>query len=171
MKKDKFKKFKKIVDTANKEVEKKSKKEIEEGILDDTFSIPEKGGSPMGNGEIYVANTQDKIARQSSNATQRSSILASPGLFLGLYEDSIIGKDDYADGDLIDDTHFDNDDLVSSIENIVKIVNDDPKKLKNIYNVFVQLINNLDIEELPQEVRHKLCKKIIRKNSRLIDNG
>jgi hypothetical protein len=171
MKKDKFKKFKKIVDTANKEVEKKSKKEIEEGILDDTFSIPKKGGFPMGNGEIHVANTQDKIARQSSNATQRSSILAPSGFFLSLYEDSILSKDGDSDGDLIDDTHFENDDLVSSIENIVKIVNDDPKKLKNMYNVFVQLINNLDIEELPQEVRHKLCKKIIRKNSRLIDNG
>jgi hypothetical protein len=168
MKKDKFKKFKKIVDTANKEVEKKSKKEIEEGILDDTFSIPEKGGFPMGNGETHVVHTTDKIARQSSK--QRLPYAPS-GFFLGLYEDSIIGKDDYSDGDLIDDTHFDNDDLVSSIENIVKIVNDDPKKLKNIYNVFVQLINNLDIEELPQEVRHKLCKKIIRKNSRLIDNG
>lgn len=169
MKKDKYKKFKKIVDTANKEVEKKSKKEIEEGILDDTFSIPKKGGSPMGNSETSAEHTTDKYAKQSTNLIQRTSL--SPGFFLGLYEDSIIGKDDYSDGDLIDDTHFDNDDLVSSIENIVKIVNDEPKKLKNMYNVFVQLINNLDIEELPQEVRHKLCKKIIRKNSRLIDNG
>ena len=29
---------------------------------------------------------------------------------------------------------------------------------------------NLNIEELPQEARHKLCKKIMRKNSRLIDS-
>ena len=151
------------------------KKIEEEGILDDTFSIPDKKGDPMGNGEIYVANTQDRIARQTTNATQRSSILAPPGLFLGIVsEDSIFGKDDdlhgELDGDLIDDTHFDNDDLVSSIENIVKIINTEPKKLKNIYNLFVQLINNLQIDELPFEARQKLCKKIIRKDSRLIDN-
>jgi hypothetical protein len=168
MKKDKIQK---IVDTANKEVEKKSKKEIEEGILDDTFSIPEKGDSPMGNGEIYVANTSDRIARQSANATQRSSILAPPGLFLGIVsEDSILDKSSDLDGDLVDDTHFENDDLVSSIENIVKLIPEEPKKLKAIFNLFSELIKNINVEELPQEVRHKLCKKIMNKNSRLINN-
>ena len=39
-----------------------------------------------------------------------------------------------------------------------------------MYNVFCELIKNLNIEELPQEARHKLCKKIMNKNSRLIDN-
>jgi hypothetical protein len=168
MKKDKLKR---IAELANKEVEKKSKKEIEEGILDDTFSIPEIGDSPMGNGEIYVVSTSDRIARQTANATQRSSILAPPGLFLGIVsEDSILSKDGDSDGDLIDDTHFENDDLVSSIENIVKLIPEEPKMLKAMYNVFSELISNLNIEELPEEARHKLCKKIMRKNSRLINN-
>jgi hypothetical protein len=168
MKKDKIQK---IVDTANKEVEKKSKKEIEEGILDDTFSIPEIGDSPMGNSEIYVVSTSDRIARQSANATQRSSILAPPGLFLGIVsEDSILDKSSDLDGDLVDDTHFENDDLVSSIENIVKLIPEEPKKLKAIFNLFSELIKNINVEELPQEVRHKLCKKIMNKNSRLINN-
>jgi hypothetical protein len=171
MKKDKFKK---IAELANKQVESKDKKpknEIEEGILDDTFSIPETGDSPMGNGEIYVANTSDRIARQSANATQRSSILAPPGLFLGIVsEDSILDKSIDLDGDLVDDTHFENDDLVSSIENIVKLIPEEPKKLKAIFNLFSELIKNISVEELPQEVRHKLCKKIMNKNSRLINN-
>ena len=166
MKKDKLKK---IVDIANKQV--KPKKEIEEGILDNTFSIPELSDEPRGNGEIFVINTQDKIARQTANATQRSSILAPPGLFLGIVsEDSILSKDDDLDGDLIDDTHFENDDLVSSIENIVKLIPEEPKKLKAIFNLFSELIKNIEVEELPQEVKHKLCKKIMNKNSRLINN-
>jgi hypothetical protein len=166
MKKDKLKK---IVDIANKESN--SKKEIEEGILDDTYSIPEIGDSPMGNSEIYVVSTSDRIARQMANATQRSSILAPPGLFLGIVsEDSILSKDDDLNGDLVDDTHFENDDLVSSIENIVKLIPEEPKKLKAIFNLFSELIKNIDIDELPQEVRHKLCKKIMNKNSRLIDS-
>lgn len=160
MKKDKLKK---IVDIAN--------KTVEEGILDDTFSIPELSDEPRGNGEIFVINTQDRTARQTANATQRSSILAPPGLFLGIVsEDSILSKDDDSNGDLIDDTHFENDDLVSSIENIVKLIPEEPKMLKAMYNVFCELISNLNIEELPQEARHKLCKKIMRKNSRLIDS-
>ena len=160
MKKDKLKK---IVDVAN--------KTVEEGILDNTFSIPELSDEPRGNGEIFVINTQDKIARQTANATQRSSILAPPGLFLGIVsEDSILSKDDDLDGDLVDDTHFENDDLVSSIENIVKLIPEEPKKLKAIFNLFSELIKNIDVEELPQEVRHKLCKKIMNKNSRLINN-
>lgn len=171
MEKDKLKKIAKL---ANKEVEKKSKKpkkEIEEGILDDTFSIPEIGDSPMGNAEIFVINTQDRIARQMANATQRSSILAPPGLFLGIVsEDSILSKDDDLNGDLVDDTHFENDDLVSSIENIVKLIPEEPKKLKAIFNLFSELIKNINVEELPQEAKHKLCKKIMNKNSRLIDN-
>ena len=168
MKKDKLKR---IAELANKEVDKKSKKEIEEGILDDTFSIPEIGDSPMGNGEIYVVSTSDRIARQMANATQRSSILAPPGLFLGIVsEDSILSKDDDSNGDLVDDTHFENDDLVSSIENIVKLIPEEPKMLKAIFNLFSELIKNINIEELPQEVKHKLCKKIMNKNSRLIDS-
>jgi hypothetical protein len=171
MKKDKLEK---IVELANKTVESKNKKpkeEIEEGILDDTFSIPEIGDSPMGNAEIYVVSTSDRIARQMANATQRSSILAPPGLFLGIVsEDSILSKDNDLNGDLIDDTHFENDDLVSSIENIVKLIPEEPQKLKAMYNVFCELIKNLNIEELPQEARHKLCKKIMRKDSRLIDS-
>jgi hypothetical protein len=160
MKKDKLKK---IAELAN--------KTVDEGILDDTFSIPKKIDSPMGNGEIYVANTSDRIARQSANSTQRSSILAPPGLFLGIVsEDSILSKDGELNGDLVDDTHFENDDLVSSIENIVKLIPEEPKMLKAMYNVFCELISNLNIEELPQEARHKLCKKIMRKNSRLIDS-
>jgi len=156
-------KLKKIAELAN--------KKVEEGILDDTFSIPEKGDSPMGNAEIHVNNTQDRIARQTANATQRSSILAPPGLFLGIVsEDSILSKGDELNGDLVDDTHFENDDLVSSIENIVKLIPEEPKKLKAIFNLFSELIKNIDVEELPQEVRHKLCKKIMNKNSRLIDN-
>lgn len=166
MKRDKLEK---IVKIANKQA--KSKKEIEEGILDDTFSIPEIGDSPMGNSEIYVVNTQDKIARQTANATQRSSILAPPGLFLGIVsEDSILSKDDDLNGDLVDDTHFENDDLVSSIENIVKLIPEEPKKLKAIFNLFSELIKNVNIEDLPQEAKHKLCKKIMNKNSRLIDS-
>ncbi len=166
MKKDKLKK---IVDIANKQV--KPKKEIEEGILDNTFSIPELSDEPRGNGEIFVINTQDKIARQTANATQRSSILAPPGLFLGIVsEDSILSKDDDLNGDLVDDTHFENDDLVSSIENIVKLIPEEPKKLKAIFNLFSELIKNIEVEELPQEVKHKLCKKIMNKNSRLINN-
>jgi len=168
MKKDKLKK---IVDIANKKVESKSKKEIEEGILDNTFNIPKVSDEPRGNGEIYVVNTQDKIARQTANATQRSSILAPPGLFLGIVsEDSILSKDDDMNGDLVDDTHFENDDLVSSIENIVKLIPEEPKKLKAIFNLFSELIKNIEVEELPQEVRHKLCKKIMNKNSRLINS-
>jgi hypothetical protein len=163
MKKDKLKK---IVDIVN-----KTAKTVEEGILDNTFSIPELGDSPMGNGEVYVKNTQDRIARQMANATQRSSILAPPGLFLGIVsEDSILSKDDDLNGDLVDDTHFENDDLVSSIENIVKLIPEEPKKLKAIFNLFSELIKNIDVEELPQDVRHKLCKKIMNKNSRLIDS-
>jgi hypothetical protein len=152
MKKDKLKK---IVDIAN--------KTVEEGILDDTFSIPKNDDKPMGNSEISVKNTQDRTARQTANATQRSSILAPPGLFLGIVsEDSILSKDDDPNGDLVDDTHFENDDLVSSIENIVKLIPEEPKKLKAIFNLFSELIKNIDIEELPQEVRHKLCKKIMK---------
>jgi len=166
MKKDKLKK---IVDIANKQV--KPKKEIEEGILDNTFSIPELSDEPRGNSEIFVVNTQDKIARQTANATQRSSILAPPGLFLGIVsEDSILSKDDELNGDLVDDTHFENDDLVSSIENIVKLIPEEPKKLKAIFNLFSELIKNIEVEELPQEVKHKLCKKIMNKNSRLINS-
>jgi hypothetical protein len=171
MKKDKLEK---IVELANKTVElkeKKPKKEIEEGILDDTFSIPEIGDGPSGNAEIYVVHTQDRIARNTANATQRSSILAPPGLFLGIVsEDSILSKDDDLNGDLVDDTHFENDDLVSSIENIVKLIPEEPKKLKAIFNLFSELIKNINIEELPQEAKHKLCRKIMKKNSRLIDN-
>jgi hypothetical protein len=167
-------KLKKIVEIANKEIGlkiKKSKTEIEEGILDDTYSIPDTSGNPMGNSEIYVANTQDKTARQVANATQRSSILAPPGLFLGIVsEDSILSKDDDLDGDLIDDTHFENDDLVSSIENIVKLIPEEPKQLKAVFNLFSELIKNINIEELPQEVKHKLCRKIMNKNNRLIDS-
>lgn len=147
------------------------KKIDEEGILDDTFSIPEKDGEPMGNGETSVVHTTDKTARQTSNIAQRSALSSPTSLFfMGLYEDSILSKDDDMDGDLIDDTHFTNDDLVSSLENVVKIIATEPKKLKNIYNVFCELILNLDIEELPEEVRHKLCKKIMSKNSKLINN-
>jgi hypothetical protein len=40
-----------------------------------------------------------------------------------------------------------------------------------MYNVFVQLIQNIDIEDLPTEARYKLCKKIMKKNSRLIDDN
>lgn len=156
-------KLKKIVELAN--------KKVEEGILDDTYSIPETGDSIGGHGEIIVINTQDRIARQTANATQRSSILAPPGLFLGIVsEDSILSKDGDLNGDLVDDTHFENDDLVSSIENIVKLIPEEPKKLKAIFNLFSELIKNIDIEELPQEAKHKLCKKIMNKNSRLIDN-
>jgi len=164
MKKDKLKK---IVDIANKESN--LKKEIEEGILDNTFSIPKKGDSPMGNGQIFVAKTQDDTAREVGNPAQRTS-LTYPGLFLGLYEDSILSKDDDLNGDLVDDTHFENDDLVSSIENIVKLIPEESKKLKAIFNLFSELIKNIDIDELPQEVKHKLCKKIMNKNSRLIDS-
>lgn len=160
MKKDKLKK---IVDVAN--------KTVEEGILDNTFSIPEISDEPRGNAEIFVINTQDRTARQTANATQRSSILAPPGLFLGIVsEDSILSKDDDLNGDLVDDTHFENDDLVSSIENIVKLIPEEPKKLKAIFNLFSELIKNIEVEELPQEVKHKLCKKIMNKNSRLIDS-
>jgi hypothetical protein len=60
--------------------------------------------------------------------------------------------------------------MTTSIENIVKLIPQEPQKLKAIYNLFNELIKNLSIEELPQEVRHKLCKKIMRSNSRLIDN-
>ena len=173
MKKDKLKR---IAELANKEVEKKSKekkskKEIEEGILDNTFNIAVISDEPSGNGEIYVANTSDRIARQTANATQRSSILAPPGLFLGIVsEDSILSKDVDMNGDLVDDTHFENDDLVSSIENIVKLIPEEPKMLKAIFNLFSELIKNINIEELPQDVKHKLCKKIMNKNSRLIDS-
>ena len=162
-------KLKKIVRIANKQVKPKIE---EEGILDDTFNIPDKKGGPMGNGEIHVVGTSDKIGRQTTNGRQRWPGFAT--YFSGLYEDSIFGKDDdlhgELDGDLIDDTHFDNDDLISSIENIIKIINTEPKKLKNMFNLFVQLIDNLQIDELPIEARQKLCKKIIRKDSRLIDN-
>jgi hypothetical protein len=170
MKKDRLEK---IVKIANKQVDSKKKnpKEIEEGILDSTFSIAVIDDEPRGNGEIYVSNTQDRIARQTANATQRSSILAPPGLFLGIVsEDSILSKDDDLNGDLIDDTHFENDDLVSSIENVVKLIPQESKKLKAIFNLFSELIKSIDIEELPQEVKHKLCKKIMKKNSRLIDS-
>lgn len=156
MEKDKLKKIAKLAN-----------KKVEEGILDGTFSIPDISDGPSGNGEIHVANTSDRIARQSANATQRSSILP----FLGIVsEDSILSKDGELNGDLIDDTHFENDDLVSSIENIVKLIPEEPKMLKAMYNVFCELISNLNIEELPQEARHKLCKKIMRKNSRLINS-
>lgn len=156
-------KLKKIAELAN--------KKVEEGILDDTFSIPETSDEPIGNSEIIVRNTQDRIARQMANATQRSSILAPPGLFLGIVsEDSILSKGDELNGDLVDDTHFENDDLVSSIENIVKLIPEEPKKLKAIFNLFSELIKNINIEELPQEAKHKLCKKIMNKNSRLIDS-
>lgn len=171
MRKDKIKK---IVDIANKKVEakaKKPKKEIEEGILDDTYSIPDTGGYPMGNSEIYVVHDTDRTARQTQNIALRSALSAPTSLFfMGLYEDSILSKDSDMDGDLVDDTHFENDDLVSSIENIVKLIPEEPKKLKAIYNLFCELIKNVNIEELPQEVRHKLCRKIMNKNSRLIDN-
>jgi hypothetical protein len=166
MKKDKLKR---IAELANKQVEKKPKEEIEEAVLDDTFSIPKIGGSPMGNGQIFVAKTLDDTSHEVGNPAQRTS-LTYPGLFLGLYEDSILSKDADLNGDLIDDTHFENDDLVSSIENIVKLIPEEPKMLKAMYNVFCELITNLNIEELPQEARHKLCKKIMRKNSRLIDS-
>jgi hypothetical protein len=169
MKKDKIKK---IADLANKEVEKKSKKpkdEIEEGLLDNTYSIAKIGDSPMGNGDIYVANTSDRNARIGYNATR--TIFAPPGLFLGIVsEDSILSKDGDLNGDLVDYTHFENDDLVSSIENIVKLIPEEPKKLKAIFNLFSELIKNINLEELPQEAKHKLCKKIMNKNSRLIDN-
>jgi hypothetical protein len=156
-------KLKRIAELAN--------KKVEEGILDDTFSIPETGDGIGGHGDIIVINTSDRIARQTANATQRSSILAPPGLFLGIVsEDSILSKDDELNGDLVDDTHFENDDLVSSIENIVKLIPEEPKKLKAIFNLFSELIKNINIEELPQEVKHKLCKKIMSKNSRLIDS-
>lgn len=171
MKKDKIKK---IVDIANKKVEtksKKPKKEIEEGILDDTYNIPDTGGSPMGNSEIYVVHDTDKSARQTQNIAQRSALSSPTSLFfMGLYEDSILSKDDDLNGDLIDDTHFENDDLVSSIENIVKLIPEEPKKLKAMFNLFSELIKNIPIEDLPQEAKHKLCKKIMNKNSRLIDN-
>ena len=170
MKKDKLKK---IVDITNKEVEskkKKSKKEIEEGILDDTFSIPDNDDKPTGNSEINVKHSTDRSARINQNIALRSALSAPTSLFfMGLYEDSILSKDDEPNGDLIDDTHFENDDLVSSLENIVKIVKDEPKKLKAIYNVFNELIKNLEIEELPSEIRHKLCKKIMKGSSKLID--
>jgi hypothetical protein len=158
MKKDKLKK---IAELAN--------KTVDEGVLDGTFSISKKGDSPMGNGEIFVSKTLDDTSREVGNPAQRTS-LTYPGLFLGLYEDSILSKDVDLNGDLIDDTHFENDDLVSSIENIVKLIPEEPKMLKAMYNVFCELITNLNIEELPQEARHKLCKKIMRKNSRLIDS-
>jgi hypothetical protein len=170
-------KLKKIVDLANKSVSKtkpkkgKKKDEIEEGILDNTFSIPSKKGQPSGHDEIYVVNTSDFIDDQSSNPYLRTTFLAPPALSLGVIaEDSILSKDGEYDGDLIDDTHFENDDLVSSIENIVKLIPEEPKKLKAIFNLFSELIKNLSIEELPEEVRHKLCKKIMNKNSRLINN-
>jgi hypothetical protein len=166
-------KLKKIAEKFNKKVEKKIKKpklEIEEGILDDTYSIPDIGGFPMGNSDIYAANTLDKTAKQVASPAQRSSNLTYPGLYM-VFEDSIMGKDYDDNGDLIDDTHIDNDDLVSSIENIVKILKDEPKKFKTMYNVFVQLIQNIDIEDLPTEARYKLCKKIMRKNSKLIDDN
>ena len=161
MKKDKLKK---IAELAN--------KTVDEGVLDGTFSISKKGDSPMGNGEIFVTKTLDDTSREVGNPAQRTSILTYPGLYLGMVsEDSIMGKDYDDNGDLIDDTHIDNDDLVSSIENIVKILKDEPKKFKTMYNVFVQLIQNIDIEDLPTEARYKLCKKIMRKNSKLIDDN
>jgi hypothetical protein len=168
MKKDKINK---IVNIANKEVEsknKKPKKEIEEGILDDTFSIPNKKGFPMGNSEVSVKHPTDRSARINQNIALRSPL--SVGYFFGLYEDSILSKDDDPNGDLVDDTHFENDDLVSSIENIVKLIPEEPKKLKAIFNLFTELIKNIDIEQLPQEVKHKLCKKIMNKNNKLIDS-
>ena len=166
MKKDKLKK---IVDIANKKVE--SKKEIEEGILDDTYSIPDEGGYPMGNSEVSVVHTTDANARQTQNIAQRSALSSPTSLFfMGLYEDSILSKDDDLNGDLVDDTHFENDDLVSSIENVVKLIPQEPKKLKAIFNLFSELIKNIEIEELPEEVKHKLCKKIMNKNSKLIYN-
>lgn len=165
MKKDKLKK---IVDIANKQV--KSKKEIEEGMLDDTFSIPQKDDKPTGNSEISPVKTTDSTARINYNLAQRSALSAPTGYFFSLFEDSILSKDDDPNGDLVDDTHFENDDLVSSIENIVKLIPEEPKKLKAIFNLFSELIKNIEVEELPQEVRHKLCRKIMNKDSRLIDN-
>jgi hypothetical protein len=166
MKKDKLKK---IVDIANKQV--KSKKEIEEQMLDDTFSIPQNGDKPSGNSEISVKHTTDKSAGINHNVALRSALSSPTSLFfMGLYEDSILSKDDDSNGDLVDDTHFENDDLVSSIENIVKLIPEEPKKLKAIFNLFSELIKNIEVEELPQEVRHKLCRKIMNKDSRLIDN-
>jgi len=166
MKKDKLKK---IVDIANKQV--KPKKEVDEGILDDTYSIPETDDKPTGNSEISVKHPTDRSARIDKNFALRSALSAPTNLFpFGLFEDSILSKDDDMNGDLVDDTHFENDDLVSSIENIVKLIPQEPKKLKAMFNLFSELIKNIEIEELPEEVRHKLCKKIMNKNSRLINN-
>jgi hypothetical protein len=146
-------KLKKIVDIANKQV--KSKKQIEEGMLDDTFSIPEKDDKPTGNSEISVKHTTDKSAGINQNLALRSPLSAPmSGYFFGLFEDSILSKDDDPNGDLIDDTHFENDDLVSSIENVVKLIPEEPKKLKAIFNLFSELIKNIEVEELPQEVKH-----------------
>ena len=39
-----------------------------------------------------------------------------------------------------------------------------------MFNLFSELIKNIEIEELPEEVKHKLCKKIMNKNSKLINN-
>jgi hypothetical protein len=168
MKKDKLKK---IVDIANKQVKSKPKKEIEEGILDDTFSIPEFDDKPTGNSEINVKHDTDRSARINQNIALRSALSSPTSLFfMGLYEDSILSKDDDMNGDLVDDTHFESDDLVSSIENVVKLIPQEPKKLKAIFNLFSELIKNIEIEELPEEVRHKLCKKIMNKNSKLINN-
>ena len=168
MKKDKLKK---IVDIANKQVKSNSKKEIEEDVLDDTYSIRQNGDKPTGNSEISSRHTTDKTANINYNMAQRSALSSPTSLFfMGLYEDSILSKDDDMNGDLVDDTHFESDDLVSSIENVVKLIPQEPKKLKAMFNLFSELIKNIEIEELPEEVKHKLCKKIMNKNSKLINN-
>jgi hypothetical protein len=164
-------KLKKIVDIANKQVKSNSKKEIEEDVLDDTYSIRQNGDKPTGNSEISPVHTTDKTANINYNMAQRSALSSPTSLFfMGLYEDSILSKDDDMNGDLVDDTHFESDDLVSSIENVVKLIPQEPKKLKAMFNLFSELIKNIEIEELPEEVKHKVCKKIMNKNSKLINN-
>lgn len=142
------------------------KSEIEEGILDDTFSIKDNNKKPDSSLEISTNSTSDKIANSTGNLSQRwPTNTPFPAVIFedSLVDDSFKSINDDSNFDLIDD-----EEVVDLLEALINCVNNKEKNGKIIYNVLSSLIKNLQVDKLPQEVRNILANKLKTKNNKVI---
>jgi len=142
-----------------------SKKEIEEGILDDKFEISGDNSKPDNSSEIGTTSTSDQMAKKSGSLAQRwPTNVPFPAV---IFEDIITDPID-SDSDIISTKHIENEELINAIETLVTLLNGLPNKNKNIFNSLKEIIENIDIENLPLEAKQLIIKKILNKNSKLI---
>jgi hypothetical protein len=145
------------------------KSEIEEGILDDTFSIKDDKTKPDSSLEISTHSTSDEIAKRTGNLSQRwPTNTPFPAV---IFEDSLVNDTFNNNGLVNDETNFDlidDEEIVDILEMLITTIKSRKQNTKIIYNVFSSLIKNLPIENLPQKIRNILSNKLKSKNNKVI---